>query len=853
MANLDFRPKPFPGRDSYPSFSYRLWVVGVLASLFFLTASVARGDVAVYSDTLGSGWNDWSWGGITRDWSHASPVHSGSAATAVTYTGAWSGLQLGRLSPLDVSGLDTLTFYVHGGDVGGQSIQVQIGNSQTGAAVGRTIAPAPGVWTRVDLPLSALGSPAQVDYICWFNNTSGAQPVFYLDDIALTAGSAVTRSEQVLALSIDVSTGRRPISRDIYGMNFADEELAGDLRLPVSRWGGNGTTRYNWQNDTSNRAADGFFVNVPHDNAHPETLPDGSGSDMFVEQDRRTGTKSLLTIPLIGWTPKSRALACAFSVQKYGAQQAADWWSSDCGNGVAPDGTQITWNDPLDTSIAITPSFVQDWVRHLIGRYGTAADGGVAYYNLDNEPMLWSYTHRDVHPAPTSYDEVRDRTYAYAAAVKAVDPTAQTFGPAEWGWSGYFWSALDWAPGGEWWLNPQDRMAHGDIPFIEWYLQQMQAYETQTGQRILDYLDLHFYPAAPGVTLAPAGDAATQALRLRSTRALWDATYVDESWIASPVRLIPRMHEWVERNYPGTMLAITEYNWGGLEDINGALAQADVLGIFGRQGIDVATLWGPPAATEPGAYAFRMYLNYDGAGAAFGDVAVAATSSDPDQLAIYAAQRSADGALTVMLINKSGLALNEQVSVSQFAPAAAAAVYTYNAADLGAIVRAPDLPVTASGFSINIPAASIMLVVVPPGSVPPTPTVTASPSATRTPPLPTATSTPIASGSNTPTMTRTHTPTASATATPTSTPTVTATSTATNTPTASPSWTPTRTATRTATATATSTRTTTRTPTATRAVSTATSTPSRSPTRTATAVRSPTPTPTRFRLFGWPL
>jgi hypothetical protein len=54
---------------------------------------------------------------------------------------------------------------------------------------------------------------------------------------------------------------------------------------------------------------------------------------------------------------------------------------------------------------------------------------------------------------------------------------------------------------------------------------------------------------------------------------------VEKNWIGKyfgAIRLIPRMHEWVDRHDPGTKLAITEYNWGGLETINGALTQAPV-------------------------------------------------------------------------------------------------------------------------------------------------------------------------------------------------------------------------------------------------------------------------------------
>jgi hypothetical protein len=516
------------------------------------------------------------------------------------------------------------------------------------------------------------------------------------------------------ALSVDVGADRHAISPYIYGMNFADEGLAAELHLPVRRWGGNATTRYNWQNDTSNRASDWYFENIPNTNPNPSQLPNGSASDQFVDQDRRTGAKTLLTVPLIGWTPKSRSYACGFSVNKYGTQQLADPWRTDCGNGVSASGSNITGNNPTDTSSAIGPAFVQDWIRHLIARYGAAANGGVLFFDLDNEPMLWNSTHRDVHPAPTSYDEIRDRTIQYAAAIKAVDLNAQTLGPVLWGWTAYFYSALDVAAGGSWSDTRPDRKAHGDVPFLDWYLQQMRTYEQTNHARLLDYLDVHFYPQANGVFTTQAGDASTQALRLRSTRALWDPTYTDESWIADQVRLIPRMREWVSSNYPGTKLAVTEYNWGALGHINGALAQADVLGIFGREGLDLATLWDPPTASQPGAYAFRMYRNYDGAGSTFGDVGVRATSADQDQLSIYAAQRSRDAALTLVVINKTGTALSSHVGLAGYAPAAAAHVYVYSASNLNAIERRADQAISANGFTATFPTSSITFVEIPP-------------------------------------------------------------------------------------------------------------------------------------------
>lgn len=682
----------------------------------FLTPAFPAADLVIYSEAMAEGWGDWSWE-IQDNLSNHTPVHNGTNSIAIHLTTAWDGFQLGRNDPIDISSYDILRFWIHGGQSGSQRVTVQIGGLE------QLISPTAGQWTRVDISLSAMGNPREVATIIWWNGTNGSQPYFYLDDIAFVNSGIPPTPPPVSAgpaLSVDAAADQHLISDDVYGMNFASEDLAAELHLPVNRWGGNSTTRYNWQNDTSNHASDWYFENIPNDNDHPEQLPDGSSSDKFVEQNQRTGTQTLLTIPLIGWTPKSRQVNCGFSVAKYGAQDSVDPWQPDCGNGMLPDGqTPITGNDPHDTSSQITTTFIQDWVSHLTGKYGSAANGGVRFYDLDNEPMLWNSTHRDAHPLPTSYDEIRDRTIQYAAALKASDPGAQILGPVVWGWTAYFWSALDWAPGGNWWDHPQDRLNHGDIPFIEWYLQQMASYQQAHGARILDYLDIHYYPQADNVTLSPAGNTQTQALRLRSTRSLWDSTYTDESWIDQPVNLIPRMRAWVNSNYPGTRLAITEYNWGGLEHINGALAQADVLGIFGREGLDLATLWDPPDKSQPGAFSFRIFLNYDGAGGRFGNTSLGAISTDQSLLSIYAAMRSSDHSLTIIIINKNPTnALTSTLSLANFNPAANAAVYRYSKTNLSAIVHEPDQSVGQNGFTATFPPYSITLMVIPPASPP---------------------------------------------------------------------------------------------------------------------------------------
>ncbi|MGA5699628.1 glycoside hydrolase family 44 protein [Peterkaempfera bronchialis] len=519
-------------------------------------------------------------------------------------------------------------------------------------------------------------------------------------------------------LSVDPAAARHAISRDIYGMNFADAALEKELKLPVDRWGGNATTRYNYLTDTSNRASDWYFENIPENVADPGALPDGSTADQFVEKDRAAGTSTIMTVPLIGWVPKpAREKLCGFSIAKYGPQQSIDPWDEDCGNGIAPDGSFITGNDPTDTSIPAGADFVAGWVKYLGDRYGDAAHGGVKFYNLDNEPDIWHETHRDVHPKGATYDEMKATTYAVASAIKATDPAAKTLGPAGWGWNSVTLSGADQqtcnTQGGSCWANPPDRAAHGGVDFGAWYLQQMAAYEKAHGTRILDYYDNHWYPQGNGI-FGENDDEATQALRLRSTRGLWDPTYTDESWIGQTVKAIPRMKALTEANYPGTKTAITEYNWGALDKVDGGIAQADILGIFGREGLDLATLWGPPANDDPGAYAFRMYLNYDGAGSAFGDTSVRAASTDQDQVAVYAAERSSDRNLTVMVINKSPGAVTAPLSVAGLVGSSRAQVYQYGQADTKAVKHLADQTLTDGAATLSLPGYSITELVLPP-------------------------------------------------------------------------------------------------------------------------------------------
>jgi Glycoside hydrolase family 44 len=298
--------------------------------------------------------------------------------------------------------------------------------------------------------------------------------------------------------------------------------------------------------------------------------------------------------------------------------------------------------------------YQDEFVNFLVQKLGKAADGGVKFYSLDNEPALWPSTHPRVHPEKTRYDEMVTRSEGIAGAITQIDPTAVVLGGVMFGWSEFM--SLSDAP---------DAKANNEKygTYIDYFLASMKALEAKHHRRLVHALDVHWYPEAKGAKRITDKDISpkTVAARLQAPRSLWDPTYSEKSWIASqwgkPIRLIPWLLERIDERYPGTKLTMTEYDYGVGDHISGGLAQADVLGIFGREGMYMANYWGagagngnlPPYIKA----AFKLFRNYDGKHGAYGDTAVVATPADIAKTSIYAAKDSKHpGTLTIIVINK---------------------------------------------------------------------------------------------------------------------------------------------------------------------------------------------------------
>lgn len=447
-----------------------------------------------------------------------------------------------------------------------------------------------------------------------------------------------------VALRVACNAPVRRIDPAIYGIGYYPLTDAKDgylwaLSPGARRFGGNHTSRYNWRlGNAWNTADDWFFRNVDY------TGRPGFSWEDFLRDNRRHRVGTALTIPIMGWVAKDTR-SVGFPTASYPLQQRTDPDHPYAGNGRGLDGQLLPPGPPERTSVRFGPEDAAAWVKAI--RAFDAREGGgrsVNVYILDNEPMLWHKTHRDVHPSPTGYDELRDRTIAYARAIRRADPGARIAGGALWGWPAYFFSAKDQEAG---FRSKPDRRAHGDVPLLAWLLREVAEEEKRTGEHLLDLVDVHWYPQ----DLAKDGeDRALWERRLRATRSLWDGSFRDESWIDEQVRLLPRMAEIIAENHPGLGLQLGEYNFGGERDMSGAMALAEALGRFGQApNLSGAYYWTYPPPGSPAAAAFRAFRSYDGKGARFLDLGV--PTEAPQGTSLFASRDATGRRLVLVALN----------------------------------------------------------------------------------------------------------------------------------------------------------------------------------------------------------
>jgi hypothetical protein len=494
-----------------------------------------------------------------------------------------------------------------------------------------------------------------------------------------------------IQITINAMTNRHPISPYVYGGAYPqDAATITDSGLTEVRWGGDATSTYNWQLQTDNAANDYYFEDYA-----AEGFSNGSdgSSTQFIQDVKAAGSNPLMTMVMLPWVAQNAETSIqqgnpsnnyhwSFSVAEYGVQCSVDPYNTDAGDGIVAG----TCNNSPPTYLTANPNdayfplldqpgdgdppnsvYRSQWAAALATAFGSAPH----FYDMDNEIEIWGSTHRDVHPQPAAYDEIRDTFIAESAALKGWDPAAIRFGPITCCWW-FYWNGA----------NNNDKPAHAGNDFLPWWLNEVYWQDQVAGTRSVDVFDIHAYPDTPdtsGYTLVQK-----RALALRIFRDYWDPTYVSESsdinqkWTTFiqpkktiPFRL-PRMRAIANMIYPGTPLSVTEWNAAiaGESDYSTALSDADAYGIFGRERAYLASRWVAPVPGNPNYLGLKLYTNYDGRHDGFATTSVSATNNgSPNLVSSFAAMDSAGKTLTVMVLNKApGTTLNAQFAVNGFTP-----------------------------------------------------------------------------------------------------------------------------------------------------------------------------------------
>lgn len=493
----------------------------------------------------------------------------------------------------------------------------------------------------------------------------------------------------------------KPISPFIYGINFAYDGPT-PANVTLSRSGGNRMTAYNWETNASNAGSDWFHQN--DDYLGGGNVP-GAAVTRLVDRALDVGAGIIVTVPMIGYV----------AADKNGGgdvNQTPNYLETRFHESLPrkPGGMLQTTPDTSDKFV-----YQDEWVNFLDEKYPGAIASTTApiLFSLDNEPDLWHTTHARLRGAAigdegtnVTYAELVSKSIEYASAIKDVNSHATIFGPVNYGWQGM--------------IRLQDASDANGRDFLEFYLQQMAQAEQDQGRRLLDVLDVHWYPEAQGggVRITEASSAPEVATaRKQAPRSLWDPTYTETSWIAQystngPITLLSRLQAKIDAHYPGTRLAITEYNYGGGGHISGGIAQADVLGILGRYGVFAATEW-PLNEDEQFIHAaFEMFRNYDGNNGSFGDTSVRATTSDVESSSVYASVDAGNpDRMVIVCINKADAAQSAAIEIDHPVTFATARVYTLTST-AASPKRQADIAVASSNtFSYTMPANSVTTLV----------------------------------------------------------------------------------------------------------------------------------------------
>ena len=495
-------------------------------------------------------------------------------------------------------------------------------------------------------------------------------------------------------ITVDAASGRRPVSPCLYGRN---NNLSDDPGKPLSKaqWqlyrdagirlfrdnGGNNSTKYNWRLKLTSHPD--WYNNVyRHDWDYSAA---SLGQNM-------PGAAGMWAFQLIGKAAKTSQ----YNFNDWGYNQS-QWWEGVHNNWAGEGDIDLYLMDwPADSTTGI--------VSHWIAELGIPALS-MKYWNMDNEPEIWNGTHDDVMPDLIPAEEFMQRYFEAAKKARAAFPDIRLAGPV---------------PANEWqWFNwDNDKIPSGSKSYtwLEYFIKRIGEEQQASGVRLLDVLDVHFYPGE---------NKASDIVQLH--RVWFDRTFNypgangvkragSGGWDNGITKeyLFARCGEWLDKYLGkghGVTFGVSEMGIQGSDPNVTAVWYASTLGVFADEGVELFT----PLTWKTGMWeVLHLFTRH------FKSIRVASVSDREETVSAYSSINAAGDSLTVVLVNRSTAAAQEvHVNLSNF-QAEERPHYTWMLSSLPSsetfksrtdnALQSGTAAVDSGAFTLNLPPLSITAV-----------------------------------------------------------------------------------------------------------------------------------------------
>jgi alpha-L-arabinofuranosidase len=232
-------------------------VDGLVSLILAVSCLTSRGQsaLAIYTDRLVNGFQDWSW--ATHNLSATSPVYSGSNSISVTAS-AWQALSFWH-QDLNAGAYANVSFWINGGASGGQRIQLYAEyGTNSGPAMALATLPA-NTWKLIQVPLSSLGvaTVTNLNRLNFQLTASGTAGTFYIDDLRLSAKPAPLVHLNVDATKVIRQTDSRWLGANtaVWDSNFDTSttiSLLSEMGTAILRFpGGSLSDEYHWASNNT--------------------------------------------------------------------------------------------------------------------------------------------------------------------------------------------------------------------------------------------------------------------------------------------------------------------------------------------------------------------------------------------------------------------------------------------------------------------------------------------------------------------------------------------------------------------------------------------------------------------------